>query len=109
MPKAKGGREGLQREFDGRKGEAIASTIGADSPDPWATLGRLDQALSLVAVCHRSLAAKGCADVGDEEEVLRQGIELLRNVRNEFDHGLSIVSSGFGLRPLGRQRSRAAH
>jgi len=41
-------------------------------------LGRFDRALCLLTVCHQSLAAKESAVVGDEEEVLRQGIRLLR-------------------------------
>jgi hypothetical protein len=34
---------------------------------------------------YRSELAKKSADVGDEEEVLHQGIRLLRDVHNEFD------------------------
>jgi hypothetical protein len=55
------------------------------SPDLFAIMGRFDQALSLVVVCHRSLAAQESADVGDEEEVLRRAIRLLRDVYNEID------------------------
>ena len=48
-------------------------------------MGRFTQALSLVIVCHRSLAGQSSADVGDEEETLRQAIRLLKNVYNEID------------------------
>lgn len=48
-------------------------------------MGRFAQALSLVIVCHRSLVAQSSADVGDEEETLRQAIRLLKNVYNEID------------------------
>jgi hypothetical protein len=77
---ADGGSRGRRRRSD-----AAASPAGTVAPDLWQILGRFDQALSLVVVCHRSLAAKQSADVGDEEEVLRQGIRLLRDVHNEFD------------------------
>jgi hypothetical protein len=56
-----------------------------DSPGLWEILGRFDQALSLVTVCHQSLAAKEGADIGDEEEVLRQGIRMLKDVHRELD------------------------
>jgi len=62
-----------------------AAASGALLPGPWEILGRFDQALSVVVVCQRSLAARHSADVGDEEEVLRRGIRLLRDVHNEFD------------------------
>jgi hypothetical protein len=50
-----------------------------------AIMEQFTQALSLVIVCHRSLAAQPSADVGDEEETLRQAIRLLRDVYNEID------------------------
>jgi hypothetical protein len=34
-----------------------------------------------------SLAAKESAEIGDEEEVLRQGIRLLKEVHKELDRG----------------------
>jgi hypothetical protein len=43
------------------------------------------RALSLVIVCHRSLAAQPTADVGDEDETLRRAIRLLKDVYNEID------------------------
>jgi hypothetical protein len=46
----------------------VPSAAGGVSSDLWEILGRFDQALSLVVVAHRSLAAKESADVGDEEE-----------------------------------------
>jgi hypothetical protein len=53
----------------------------------WEILGRFDQALSLVIVCQQSLAAKESAAIGDEEEVLRQGIRLRKEVHKELDRG----------------------
>jgi hypothetical protein len=50
-----------------------------------AILHRFAQALSLVIVCHRSLAAQESAHIGDEEETLRRAIRLLQDVYNEVD------------------------
>lgn len=69
----------------GRRSVAVASAAGPVGPSFWEILGRFDRALSLLTVCHQSLATKESAVVGDEEEVLRQGIRLLRDVHNEFD------------------------
>jgi len=43
--------------------------------------------------CHRSLAAKESADVGEEDEVLRQGIRRLRDVHKEFDRCGTFVKT----------------
>jgi hypothetical protein len=48
-------------------------------------MGHFAEALSLVVVCHRSLAAQSSAGVGDEEETLRRAIRLLKDVYNEID------------------------
>jgi hypothetical protein len=75
----KAGREGLGQGGSrgrGQRNDAAASGAGSVSPDLWEILGRFDQGLSLVVVCHQSLAAKESAAVGDEEEVLRQGIRM---------------------------------
>jgi len=48
-------------------------------------MGHFADALSLVIVCHRSLAAQSSAGVGDEEETLRRAIRLLKDVYNEID------------------------
>ena len=70
-----------------RKNDLAPSVPTSASPDLWEILGRFDEALSLVIVCHQSLAAKESAAVGDEEEVLRQGIRLLKEVHKELDRG----------------------
>jgi hypothetical protein len=85
------------------------------SPDLWAIMEHFTQALSLVVVCQRSLAAQESADVGDEEETLRQSIRLLRDVYNEVDfaagvfdgHGRGSRAARNGERVLAR-RGRAA-
>jgi hypothetical protein len=51
----------------------------------WEIMGRFAQAISVVVVCHRSLAAQSLAAVGDEEEALRRAIRLLKDVYNEVD------------------------
>jgi hypothetical protein len=48
-------------------------------------MGHFADALSLVVVCHRSLATRPSAIVGDEEETLRRAIRLLKDVYNEID------------------------
>lgn len=54
-------------------------------PDLRDILCNFAQALSLAVVCQRSLAAQEVAAVGDEEEVLREAIRMLRKVYNEID------------------------
>lgn len=51
----------------------------------WEIMGRFAKAISVVVVCHRSLAAQPSAIVGDEEETLRWAIRLLKDVYNEVD------------------------
>jgi hypothetical protein len=68
-----------------RKDRKSASRANPVASKLWEIMGRFSQALSLVIVCHRSLAAQASADVGDEEETLRQAIRLLKNVYNEVD------------------------
>jgi hypothetical protein len=48
-------------------------------------MGRFAAAISVVVVCHRSLAAQSLAAIGDEEETLRRAIRLLKDVYNEVD------------------------
>jgi hypothetical protein len=86
----KSGRKGLRQSGPrGRaaRNDAPATTRSPDSLGLWEILGRFDQALSLVIVCQQSLAAKESAAIGDEEEVLRQGIRLLKEVHKELDRG----------------------
>jgi hypothetical protein len=61
-----------------------------------AVLGRLAQIISLVVVSQRSLAAQESAAAGDEEETLRLGIRLLRDVYSDIDHVLGERSGGPG-------------
>ena len=48
-------------------------------------MGRFATAISVVVVCHRSIAAQSLAAIGDEEETLRRAIRLLKDVYNEVD------------------------
>jgi len=68
-----------------RQTRVAASTPSPAAPDLCGIMEHFTQALSLVVVCQRSLASRELADVGDEEETLRQGIRLLRDVYNEVD------------------------
>jgi hypothetical protein len=68
-----------------RKNRKAASPTNAVSPDLPAIMDHFARALSLVIVCHRSLAAQPSAGVGDEEETLRRAIRLLKDVYNEID------------------------
>jgi hypothetical protein len=90
VTKVKRGRKDLSkgraRDRTGNS-RAFAPNSSPASPDFAAIMQRFSQALSLVIVCHRSLAAQesASADVGDEEETLRRGIRLLKDVYNEVD------------------------
>jgi len=86
----KGLRQGKSRR---RRDGAVPAAAGSVSPDLWEILGRFNQALSLVVVAHRSLAAKESAEVGDEEEALRQGIRMLKNVHQELDRRGTAVAA----------------
>jgi hypothetical protein len=68
-----------------RKNHGTASNRSPASADLTGIMERFTQALSLVIVCHRSLAAQSSADIGDEEETLRRAIRLLKDVYNEID------------------------
>ncbi len=52
------------------------------------------QAISLVRVCHRSLETQPHIEVGDEELVLGQAVEMLRLAYNELDMAVSHLSNG---------------
>jgi hypothetical protein len=67
------------------KTEKRTSPMKPVSPDLLAIMEHFSQALSLVIVCHRSLAAQPSAGIGDEEETLRRAIRLLKDVYNEID------------------------
>jgi hypothetical protein len=84
------GKKGKKGALQGKSGAhtrrkaTIAPKRGSSSVF-WEILGRFDQALSLLVVTHRSLAAKELVDVGDEEEALQQGIQLMKEVHRELD------------------------
>jgi hypothetical protein len=59
---------------------------------------RFAQAISVVVVCHRSLAAQSLAAIGDEEETLRRAIRMLKDVYNEVD--LLSLATAKPRRPL---------
>jgi hypothetical protein len=63
-------------------------------------MGHFAEALSLVVVCHRSLASQSSAIVGDEEETLRRAIRLLKDVYNEIDQA-SIATTKMQRSPSG--------
>jgi hypothetical protein len=73
---------------------------GAPTPrERWAEeLGSFQEAISLIVVCRRSLAAQELAQVGDEDTVLRQALVQLRQVYDGFD----------ALCPAGRSASQAS-
>jgi hypothetical protein len=76
VPKSKGSARA-------KRGTAKAPT--QSSVDIENVMERFSQAISLVRVYHSSLAGKEHKDFGDEEEVLRQAVELLRLAYNELD------------------------
>jgi hypothetical protein len=53
---------------------------------------RFAEAISLVRVCHRSLETHTHVEVGDEEMVLRQAVEMLRLAYNELDMAVTHLS-----------------
>jgi hypothetical protein len=94
MTRMKEGRKTLRRRFlrgDANRNHASASAPPAASPDLLAIMERFGQAISLVVVSHRSLAAQASADAGDEEETLRQSIRLLKDVYNEIDFASGVM------------------
>jgi len=53
-----------------------------------ATLGDLSDAISVVTVVDRSLAAQELAGAGDEEVILRHALSLLRTVYERLDRAI---------------------
>jgi hypothetical protein len=53
---------------------------------------RFAKAISLVRVCHRSLETQPHVEVGDEEMVLGQAVEMLRLAYNELDMAVVHLS-----------------
>lgn len=68
-----------------RKTASAVANPSARSLDLRAILGNFAQAVSIAVVCQRSLAAQELAQVGDEEEALREAIRQLRSVYTELD------------------------
>lgn len=68
-------------------GVGFESPPAATSPEPdlFALLGDLSDAISIVTVVHRSLAALEIAAVGDEEVALRYALTLLRSTYSALD------------------------
>lgn len=77
----------------GRVGQADSVDFGSASRaaatpaegDVFTLLGDLSDAISVVTVVHRSLAALEIAAVGDEEVALRYALSLLRSTYNALD------------------------
>ena len=78
-------RKARQPSRGARKNRRAAIEVNPVSQLLAEIMGHFAQAISLVVVCHRSLAAQSLADVGDEEETLRRAIRLLKDVYNEVD------------------------
>jgi hypothetical protein len=89
MTKMKDGRsslrKGRQPSRGARKNRRAVIEVNPISQVLWEIMGRFAKAISVVVVCHRSLAAQSSAAVGDEEETLRWAIRLLKDVYNEVD------------------------
>ena len=65
---------------DAREAPGAVANPSPRAFDRSAVLGDFAHALSIAVVCQRSLAAQELAQVGDEEEALREAIRQLRNV-----------------------------
>lgn len=83
-------------EFDRAGSVAVGSVCPtaaiASESDLFTLLGDLSDAISVVTVAHRSLAALEIAAVGDEETALRYALTLLRSTYSALDR-LSCRSS----------------
>lgn len=66
-------------------GSAPRATATSSEPDLFTLLGDLSDAISVVTVVHRSLAALEIAAVGDEEAALRYALTLLRTAYSALD------------------------
>ncbi|MGH8150642.1 MAG: hypothetical protein ACRETB_11800 [Steroidobacteraceae bacterium] len=73
-----------------RRAHAGSASAGADLPD---LLGRFSDALSLISVVQRSLAAQESARIGDEEVALGRAIDELKAVYNELDASAATLPS----------------
>ena len=66
-------------------GSASRAAATPSEPDLFTLLGDLSDAISVVTVVQRSLAALEIAAVGDEETVLRYALTLLRTTYSTLD------------------------
>ena len=62
-----------------------AAVANSSESDLFTLLGDLSDAISVVTVVHRSLAALEIAAVGDEETALRYALTLLRSTYSALD------------------------
>jgi hypothetical protein len=74
-----------------RSGSGAAAT--SSESDLFILLGDLSDAISVVTVVHRSLAALEIAAVGDEEAALRYALTLLRSTYSALDRVSCLSSS----------------
>lgn len=88
-------RPAAHRGQGGPPGAAAGSRCGAgdrapgpDAPDLTALLGDLSDAISVVTVVDRSLAAQELPGAGDEEVTLRHALTLLRTVYDQLDRAI---------------------
>jgi hypothetical protein len=72
---------------------ASAKRSRDELPDLASILGRFSDALSLLAVAHRSLSVQEFAGVGDEEITLRRVIDELKAVYDEIDAAVPLLGS----------------
>lgn len=91
-----GRRVRQSRHVGGNGPRKSTSPLARDQgvPDLLAILGRFSDALSMIAVVHRSLAAQESAGAGDEEVALRHAIDELKAVYNELDAAAALIRSG---------------
>jgi hypothetical protein len=66
-------------------GPASRAAATSSEADLFTLLGDLSDAISVVTVVHRSLAALEIAAVGDEETALRYALTLLRTTYSALD------------------------
>lgn len=66
-------------------GSATLAAATSSGSDLFTLLGDLSDAISVVSVVHRSLAALEIAAVGDEEVALRYALTLLRSTYSALD------------------------
>ena len=100
-------RKGRQPSRGARKNRRVAIEVNPVSQLLAEIMGHFAQAISLIVVCHRSLAAQSLAAVGDEEETLRRAIRLLKDVYNEVD--LLSLATAKPRRQIYRRAHHPAH